>query len=97
MLLHIINMNDYYENYELNDSVYNWMLSDNDKLVLDSAIWLVDNKSSIRKTAKEFCVSKSRLHNMLAKYLRDLSYELFLCVKRQLSESKEKFRGNLVF
>lgn len=84
-------MNDVYENYELNDGVYIWSLTDKDKLVLDSAIYLLDNKCSLRKLSRNMLRSKSSLHRDLTIRLRELSFELYSCCKRQLSENKEKY------
>lgn len=80
-----------YNNYELNDGVVDYLLSSDDKEVLDEGIWIVDNKTSIRKTSKEFCKSKSSLHRDVSVRLRDLSFELYMCVKRQLSDNKKKY------
>ena len=43
----------------LNDGVYSYDLSDRDTEVLDEAIWLLDNKVSIREVCKEFSRSKN--------------------------------------
>lgn len=83
--------NDYYENYMLNDGVYNYTLSDKDKEVLDEAIWLIDNKVSIRKVCNEFGKSKSTIHRDLSIKLNNISSELYVCVKRQLNKNKAKY------
>ena len=80
-----------YNNYELNDGVVDYLLSSDDKEVLDEGIWIVDNKTSIRKTSKEFYKSKSSVHRDVSVRLRDLSFELYMCVKRQLSDNKKKY------
>lgn len=77
-----------YGNYLLEAGVYNYDLSDIDKRSLDEAIWLIENKTTIRKTAKEFLISKSQLHRDLH-YIKNLSYELYQCVVRQLKKNKE--------
>lgn len=80
-----------YENYELDNGTYSFELSEKDKLALDEAIWIVDNKVSIRQTAKEFCRSKSAVHTDVTVKVKSLSYELYSCVKRQLKCNKEKY------
>ena len=73
------------------NSLYVWELTDLDKQILDSAIWIVDNKVSIRQTAKEFYISKSKLQRQLSDKLKKLSYELYCCVRNQLLENKKKY------
>lgn len=83
--------NDYYENYQLNDGVYIFFLSNSDKQVLDEAIWLVDNKVSIRQVSKEFGRTKSSVHRDIHTRLRNLSFELYCCVLKQLKKNKSKY------
>jgi len=83
--------NDYYENYELNTGVYSFDLTDRQKQLLDEAIWLVDNKVSIRQVSKEFGRCKSVIHKELNTKLKYLSYELYKCVQRQLRLNKLKY------
>lgn len=73
--------NDYYKNYMLNDGVYSYDLSDRDTEVLDEAIWLLDNKVSIREVCNEFGKSKSTTHRDLPKRLGNISSELYVCIK----------------
>ena len=83
--------NDYYKNYMLNDGVYSYDLSDRDTEVLDEAIWLLDNKVSIRVVCNEFGRSKSTIHRDLHIRLSSLSSELYACIKKQLCKNKEKY------
>lgn len=72
-----------YGNYRLDDCT-RYDLSDRQVDLLDACIWLVDNRSSIRLTAKNFCTSKSYLHRGIHGVLPKLSSELYNCVKKQL-------------
>lgn len=80
-----------YNGYELNDTVYSWDLSDRERKTLDMCAYLVDNKLSIRKTCKEFMLSKSELHRRIHSVCRETSYELYCCVARQLMVNKRKY------
>ena len=82
---------NYYEGYLLENGVYNFELSDDQKDFLNCCIWIIDNKVSIRNASKNFQVSKSTLHRKINKELKSLSYELYTCVKRQLLLNKEKY------
>jgi hypothetical protein len=83
---------NYYNNYLL-DGIYNFDLSESQISLLDAAIWLVDNKTSLRKTADNCGYSKTYLHQWFHKDLKKLSYELYTCVIRQLNKNKvRKFR-----
>lgn len=82
---------EYYNNYLLDDTIEEWELTDKQKRCLDMAIYLVDNRYSIRKIAREFGLSKTQVHWWFNNKLRDLSYELYRCVVRQLKENKNKY------
>lgn len=88
----MIGLNDYryYENYLLND-IEQWELTTKDKEILDRAIFIVDNRCSIRQCSKEFCISKSQLHRDIHNKLRKISYELYKCVTRQLLLNKRRY------
>lgn len=83
--------NEYYDNYMLNDTVYTWDITDKQKRCLDMAIYLVDNKCSIRKVAREFGLCKTQVHWWFSKRLKGLSYELYKCVVKQLKLNKKKY------
>lgn len=82
---------DTYENYELNEGVFLYELSDKDLKILESAIFFLDNKCSLRQLSKEVMISKSVLHLDLTMRLQKLSFEMYSCVKRQLLENKRKY------
>ena len=80
---------DYYKGYELDD-ICSYELSKHDKVALDNAIFLVDNKLSLRKCAKEVGRSKSSLSRDFIK-LRRLSFDLYKVVQKQLRVNKERY------
>ena len=59
------------------------------------ARYLVDNKSTIRKTAEYFHISKSTVHNDLSKKLEYENYKLYLQVRKLLFKnfSEKHLRG----
>lgn len=73
-----------YEGYSLDDNS-RYDLTEVDVQLLNACIWLVDNRSSIRVTAKNFGVSKSSLHRGIHNRLSKLSNELYKCVDKQMS------------
>jgi len=80
----------YYENYLL-DNTNSWELTEKDKEILNMAIWIVDNRCSIRQCSKEFGKSKSQLHRDIHSKLRSISYELYQCVTSQLRINKRRY------
>lgn len=72
-----------YNGYSLDDNS-RFDLSDDSIDLLNACIWLVDNRSSIRVTAKNMGFSKSVLHKKIHNVLPKLSGELYACVKRQM-------------
>ena len=65
--------------------------------ILEFANFFVLTKSTLRKTAKHFNISKSTLHNLFCKKLKKLSYGLFLKTKKQLNinKSEKHIRGGI--
>jgi putative DeoR family transcriptional regulator (stage III sporulation protein D) len=48
-----------------------------EKRAVNEALFFINNKSTIRETAKQFGVSKSVVHRDFIKVLPELSYELY--------------------
>ena len=67
----------------------------NKKLCIDLAEYFLDNKSTVRKTAKHFNISKSGVHNYLHKKLKTIDYNLFKKVQKLLDKnnSEKHIRG----
>lgn len=53
------------------------------------AIYILENKSTIRKTAEKFGLSKSTVHNDLSKKLKNENYSLYLSVRVLLKQNFE--------
>ena len=72
-------------------------MKDIDTRTLQVAEYLVYNKSTIRKTAKYFGISKSTVHNDLSKRLKKLNFALYKNVRQILNINfKEKYiRGGI--
>lgn len=61
------------------------------------AHYIIDNNSTIRKTASFYNISKSTVHNDLSKKLRCENYGLYVLVKRILNKnfSEKHIRGGM--
>lgn len=84
-------MDGYYEGYELNDYIQEWMLSDKGKLVLSCGLRIVEYRESIRQCSKEMMLSKSTVHRYIKQELPQISYELYRCCLKQLVINKKKY------
>ena len=52
--------------------------------------YLVDNRSTVRAVAKEFCISKSTVHKDVTQNLRKVDVKLYDAVKNVLDENKRE-------
>lgn len=77
----------YYNGYML-DSVYTYELTDKDIEILNNACALVDNTWSLRGLSRNCGRSRSQLSRDFQHPLKNLSYELYQCVKRTLQNNK---------
>ena len=61
------------------------------------AQYIIDNNSTIRKTAKYFDISKSTVHNDVSKKLKNENYRLYVKVKKILVKNfqEKHIRGGL--
>lgn len=73
------------------------MKSNIDEKVKNVAKYYIKEKSTVRKTAKEFNMSKSNVYIYLTKRLNDLDIELYKKVKKLLNKNKEErhIRGGM--
>lgn len=73
------------------------MKSNIDEKVKNVAKYYIKEKSTVRKTAKGFNMSKSNVHIYLTKRLNDLDIELYKKVKKLLNKNKEErhMRGGM--
>lgn len=75
-------------------SVESEYLEEKERLLLDMCIWMVEMKSSIRDTAKNWGIKKSSFHFRIHDELRVLSPDLYVSVKRRLAINlKYRSRG----
>ena len=60
---------------------------DNEVLIINMANHILENKTTIRSTAKSFGIPKSTVHHNLSKKLKDINYSLYMQVKILLVEN----------
>lgn len=83
-------MNNYYQGYLLDD-IAEWELPNKDRLLLDSCIYLIDNKCSLREVEQNCLISRSTLSRQINTRLRYISFEIYNLVKHQLRNNKAKY------
>lgn len=73
------------------------ILSPKEKLVVDMGIYLVENNSTVRKTAKKFGISKSTVHKNLVVSLKKIDYCLYKKTTAVLKKNKSErhLRGGM--
>lgn len=84
----MFNYQDLDSDLELNNGIYTWDLSQADLRALFIAQWVIDNKVSIRKVAREFGVGKSTAYEDCTIRLKRLSIVLYDQVKTILRSHK---------
>lgn len=77
-----------YGGYEI--TKLNFLLDEEEIKCIEACIFMVENKTSIRATAKNCCYRKSTFHRRIHSMCRDLSPELYEVVKRQMKENLKK-------
>lgn len=80
----------YYEGYEIDCKGF-YLLDYKERKVLDACIWMVDNRATIRETARNCGYSPSTLWRRIHKECRYLSTELYDRVCHQIKENKSKY------
>lgn len=66
------------------------MRPDIEKRVIDSALYIIENKSTVRATAKFLGVSKSTVHKDVADRLLEIDKDLAEQVRKILNTNKEE-------
>ena len=63
----------------------------------DLAVYIIENRATVRAAAKRFGVSKSTVHKDLTERLRELDRPLYLAVKEVLDQNKAErhIRGGI--
>lgn len=62
--------------------------------IIDCADYYIDNKSTMRKTAKMFGISKSTVHVNLSRDLKYIDKDRYKKVKKISNDNKKKFNDN---
>ncbi len=67
------------------------------KLICDIGHYIVDNMSTVRKTAERFGISKSTVHKNLTVSLKEIDFRLFEETKSVLEKNKKErhIRGGM--
>ena len=63
------------------------MENNNENLTISMAKHILENKTTIRSTAKSFGIPKSTVHHILSKKLKHINYSLYKDVKILLDEN----------
>ena len=65
--------------------------------VRDLAIYIIENRATVRAAAKKIGVSKSTVHKDLTERLRELDQSLYLSVKQvlELNKAERHIRGGI--
>ena len=61
-----------------------------EKRACDLAVYIIENRTTIRAAAKKFGVSKSTVHKDVSERLRRLNPELYFEVKAVLEKNKQE-------
>ena len=72
-------------------------MKSSDFKILNEAFYFLENKSTIRKTAEYFSVSKSLVHEHFSKRLKRINYQIYCLVQQQLDYnfSQKHLRGGM--
>ena len=73
------------------------MQNDIDKRVCDTAVYIIENRATVRKAARQFGVSKSTVHKDLTERLPRINPSLYQQVRVLLDINKDErhIRGGL--
>ena len=65
--------------------------------VIDFARYIIENKATVRDTAKIFCISKSTVHKDVTERLKNINKQMYRQVKEVLDINKAQrhLRGGL--
>lgn len=83
----------YYQGYELAKEYMS--LNEEEVHVLYACHWMVENRSSIRETARNCDYSATTFWRRIHKECRKLSPELYWCIIRQMKENVEENRRGI--
>ena len=68
-----------------------------ERLIEEMGVYIVENNSTVRKTAERFGISKSTVHKDLTVYLKKINFALYREVEEVLQKNKSErhIRGGL--
>lgn len=65
-------------------------ISTNKERCLTLALYMIENESTVRATAKKFCISKSTVHKDVTYKLKKINPELYFKTQKLLKKNKEE-------
>ena len=73
------------------------MYTDIEQRVCDLAEYIIENQSTVRAAAREFCISKSTVHKDLTERLPRLKPEMYAQVRKllDLNKAERHIRGGM--
>lgn len=73
------------------------MTDDMEKRACDLAVYIIENRTTIRAAAKQFGISKSTVHKDLTQRLRYCDSKLYMQVKKilEVNKAERHIRGGL--
>lgn len=77
----------HYERYNLTKDVQK--LSNRELEYLKASVYIAEKKKSLREAKEKYDISVPGLHYWIRKHLKDLSYELYNKVDKQLEKNKK--------
>lgn len=73
------------------------MRDDLEQRAQDLAVYMIENRATVRATAKKFGISKSTVHKDLSQRLQQHHYALYLQAKQVMDQNKQErhIRGGM--
>lgn len=68
-----------------------------ESMIIKEAKYFIENKSTVRETAKHFKVSRSKVHRDLTKQLKNISFDLYIKCKDiiEINIDERSIRGGI--
>ena len=73
------------------------MKTDLEERVCELAVFIIDNKATVRAAARQFGISKSTVHKDISERLKDINPSLYSQVKEilEINKAERHIRGGL--
>ena len=73
------------------------MKTDLEERVCELAVFIIDNKTTVRAAARQFGISKSTVHKDISERLKDINPSLYSQVKEilEINKAERHIRGGL--